>query len=116
MVRKWQALHRAVPQIDPTTLNGLHVPSGGLLDHCLRRIHTGHISRGCRRGEKLNAHTRSESHLQDSLVRLDVEQGDDPSGALLIRARHDNTAYSSQNTLRAAERAQQHAVYNAHQC
>jgi hypothetical protein len=80
MVFKRQALHRTVPQIDVTTLNSLHVPSRGLLDHCFRSIHAGNISR--RPGEKLKTHSRSEAHFQDSLVRLDVEQVDDPSGAL----------------------------------
>src|SRR5262249_18494789 len=45
LVCKWQVLHRAMPQVDPTTLDRLRIPSGGLRDHCLRIIHAGNISR-----------------------------------------------------------------------
>ena len=47
-------------------------------------------------------------------MRLDVEQVNDPRGALLIRARHDDAPQPAQDTLRTAKRAQQNVADNAH--
>jgi hypothetical protein len=109
-----QALHGATPQIHPTTLNGLHVPRCGLPDHFPRWINAGNISPRHRSGQKLDAHSGSEANLQDSVVGLDAEQVDDPSGARLIRPRHDDATQPSQDPLRTAEHAHQHAVCKAH--
>ena len=114
MVFERQTLHSAVPQIHPTTLNGFDVPRSGLLDHFRRRINAGNVSPRHRPRQQLNAHSGSETDLQDAVVRLDAEQVDHPSGTRLIRARHDDAPQPARDTLGTAEHAHQEAVCNAH--
>jgi hypothetical protein len=51
--------------------------------------------------QQLNTHARSEANLQGPIVRLDFEQADDPTGTLLIRARHDRAAQPADGTQRS---------------
>jgi hypothetical protein len=43
-------------------------------------------------GQKLNAYARTETNFQYVFIRSDIEQFDDPGGALPIRARHDEAS------------------------
>ncbi len=59
--------------------------------------------------------TPGPTNLQHSVIRLDVEQTDDPSSTFAIRARHDRAAQFPKEPFGTAEHAHQNTVVGIHE-
>jgi len=73
---------------------GKHAVGRSDLEHHLRCVNAGDVSRRNRLREILNNDARTETHLP---------QFDNPRAAIRIHARHYQTAQSAQSTLRTAK-------------
>jgi hypothetical protein len=68
-------------QLDAPLLNEPGVPSGCLLQHHWRGIHTSDDRFGCLLGNRMDQRTGATPDIKDTIVGLDIQQCDRPTHA-----------------------------------
>jgi len=81
----WQGVNGTEPQIDPAGANSDGVAPRRLTQHFFGVIEAAHVPIHRETADFPDRYSRSESDLQDSVVALDIKQGDRPDIPPAIR-------------------------------